>query len=70
MVIWLYINHILNNFVVINFVLLIFFTYTFMICILINFVVSMVENVLLEAPTPEEEYRESIPTVSTSAPGK
>jgi hypothetical protein len=54
-VIWLYFNHILNNFVVIHFVLLFFFTYTFMI-VLINFVVSMEENVVLEAHTVEEEH--------------
>jgi hypothetical protein len=63
MVIWLYFNHILNNFVVI-------LTYTFMIAI-IKFVVSMVENVVLEARTVEEEHvGETISTVSTNAPGK
>ena len=63
MVIWLYFNHILNNFVVI-------LTYTFMIAI-IKFVVSMVENVVLEARTVEEEHMgATISTVSTSAPGK
>jgi hypothetical protein len=40
MVIWLYFDHILNNFVVIHFVLLFVFTYTFII-VLIKFVVSM-----------------------------
>ena len=53
MIIWLYFNHILDNFVVIHFVLLFFFTYTFMI-VRINFVVSMEENVVLEAHTVEE----------------
>jgi Na+/citrate or Na+/malate symporter len=63
MVIWLYFNHILNNFVVI-------LTYTFMIAI-IKFVVSMAENVVLEARTVEEEHVEAtISTVSTSTPGK
>jgi hypothetical protein len=63
MVIWLYFNHILNNFVVI-------LTYTFMIAI-IKFVVSMAENVVLEASTVEEEHvEETISMVSTSAPGK
>jgi hypothetical protein len=63
MVIWLYFNHILNNFVVI-------LTYTFMI-VIIKFVVSMAENVVLEARTVEEEHAgETIPTVSTSASGK
>jgi hypothetical protein len=70
MVIWVYFNHILNNFVVIHFVLLFFFTYTFMI-VIIKFVVSMVENVVLEARTVEEEHAgETIPMVLTSAPGK
>jgi hypothetical protein len=70
MVIWLYFNHILNNFAVIHFVLLFFFTYTFMI-VIINFVVSMVENVVLEACTVEEEHiGATIPTVLTSAPTK
>jgi hypothetical protein len=69
-VIWLYFNHILNNFVVIHFVLLFFFTYTFMI-VLIKFVVSMEENVVLEGHTVEEEHGGgTIPTVSTSALGK
>jgi hypothetical protein len=68
-VIWLYFNHILNNFVVIHFVLLFFFTYTFMI-VLINFVVSMETNVILEDHTVEEEHMgETIPMVSTSALG-
>ena len=63
MVIWLYFNHILNNFVVI-------LTYTFMIAI-IKFVVSMAENVVLEVSTIEEEHVEAaISTVSTSALGK
>ena len=63
MVIWVYFNHILNNFVVI-------LTYTFMIFI-IKFVVSMAENVVLEARTVEEEHvGATISTVSTSAPGK
>jgi len=63
MVIWLYFNHILNNFVVI-------LTYTFMI-VIIKFVVSMAENVVLEARTVEEEHAgETISMVSTSAPGK
>jgi hypothetical protein len=36
--------------------------------ILINFVVSMAENVVLEARTVEEEHvGETIPTMSTSA---
>jgi hypothetical protein len=70
MVIWLYFNHILNNFIVIHFVLLFFFTYTFMI-VLINFLVSMAENVVLEARTVEEEYTgETVPMVLTSALGK
>jgi hypothetical protein len=70
MVIWLYFNHILNNFVVIHFVLLFFFTYTFMI-VRINFVVSMVENVVLEARIVEEEHTgATIPTVPTDALGK
>jgi hypothetical protein len=69
-IIWLYFNHILNNFVVIHFVFLFFFTYTFMI-VHINFVVSMTENVLLEAHTFEEDHvGETIPMVSTSALGK
>jgi hypothetical protein len=68
MVIWLYFNHILNNFVVIHFVVIL--TYTFMI-VIIKFVVSMAENVVLEARTVEEEHAgATIPTVSTSAPGK
>jgi hypothetical protein len=68
-VIWLYFNHILNNFVVIHFVLTFFFTYTFMI-VLINFVVSMVENGVLEARTFEEEQvGATIPMVSTNALG-
>jgi hypothetical protein len=63
MVIWLYFKHILNNFLVI-------LTYTFMIAI-IKFVVSMAENVLLEACIVEEEHvGATISTVSTSAPGK
>jgi hypothetical protein len=63
MVIWLYFNHILNNFVVI-------LTYTFMISI-IKFVVSMEENVVFEDRTVEEEHvGETILTVSTSALGK
>ena len=63
MVIWLHFNHILNNFVVI-------LTYTFMI-VIIKFVVSMAENVVLEARTVEEEHAgETIPTVSASALGK
>jgi hypothetical protein len=70
MVIWVYFNHILNNFVVIHFVLLFFFTYTFII-VIIKFVVSMAENVVLEARTVEEEHAgETIPMVLTSAPGK
>ena len=67
MVIWLYFNHILNNFVVIHFVLLFFFTYTFMI-VFMMFVVSMVENVVLEACKIEEEHTgATIPMVPTSA---
>ena len=63
MVIWMYFNHILNNFVVI-------LTYTFMI-VIIKFVVSMAENVVLEARTVEEEHAgATISTVSTSAPSK
>jgi hypothetical protein len=63
MVIWLYFNHILNNFVVI-------LTYTFMISI-IKFVVSMAENVVLEAHIIEEEHvGATISMVLTSAPGK
>jgi hypothetical protein len=63
MVIWLYFNHILNNFVVI-------LTYTFMIAI-IKFVVSMAENVVLEARTVEEDHvGATISMVSTCAPGK
>jgi hypothetical protein len=70
MVIWLYSNHIFNNSVVIHFVLLIFFTYTFMI-VLIKFVVSMAENVVFEGHTVEEDHAgETIPAVSTSALGK
>jgi hypothetical protein len=69
MVIWLYFNHILNNFVVIHFLLLFFFTYTFMI-VLIKFLVSMEDNVILEGHTVEEEHAgETIPTVPTSALG-
>jgi hypothetical protein len=69
-VIWLYFNHILNNFVVIHFVLITFFTYTFMI-VLIKFVVSMTNNVVLEGHTIEEKHMgETIPTVPTSALGK
>jgi hypothetical protein len=38
---------------------------------IIKFVVSMAENVVLEARTVEEEHvEETISTVSTSAPGK
>jgi hypothetical protein len=38
---------------------------------IIKFVVSMAENVVLEARTVEEEHVEAtISTVSTSAPGK
>ena len=70
MVIWLYFNNIFNNFVVIHFVLLFFFTYTFMI-VLIKFVVSMAENFVLEACTGEDEHAgATIPTVLTSALGK
>jgi hypothetical protein len=70
MVIWLYFNHMLNNFVVIHFVLLFFFTYTFMI-VLIKIVVSMAENIVLEGHIVEEEHAgETIPMVSTSALGK
>jgi len=70
MVIWLYFNHILNNFIVIHFVLLFFCTYTFMI-VLIKFVVSMTKNVVLEGHTVEEEHAgATIPTVSTNALGK
>ena len=59
----MYFNHILNNFVVI-------LTYTFMI-VIIKFVVSMAENVVLEARTVEEEHAgATIPMVLTSAPGK
>jgi hypothetical protein len=39
--------------------------------VLIKFVVSMVENVVLEARTVEEEYTgETVPMVLTSALGK
>jgi hypothetical protein len=39
--------------------------------VIIKFVVSMAKNVVLEARTVEEEHAgETIPTVSTSAPGK
>ena len=63
MVIWLYFNHILNNFVVI-------LTYTFMIAI-IKFVVSMAENVVLEGHTIEKDHMvATILMVSTNALGK
>jgi hypothetical protein len=69
-IIWLYFNHILNNFVVIRFVLLFFLTYTFMI-FLIKFVVSMAENIVLEVHTVEEEHAgATIPMVTTIALGK
>jgi len=50
----LYINHILNNLV------------------LINFVVSMAENVIDDPPQPEDQVNrpEAIPTVLTRGPGK
>jgi hypothetical protein len=68
--IWLYFNHILNNFIVIHFVLLFVFTYTFVI-VLIKFVVLISENGVLEVSTFEEEHgEETIPMVSTSALGK
>jgi hypothetical protein len=69
MVKWLYINHILNNFTykfcTSNFYYL--YIYGF---VLINFVISMAENVVVEPPRPEDdqENRESIPTVPTSGP--
>jgi hypothetical protein len=60
----------LNNFIVIYFVLLIFFTYKFII-VHIKFVVSMAKNVVIESHTVEEEHvGETIPTVLTSALGK
>jgi hypothetical protein len=70
MVIWMYFNHILNNFVAMHYVLPFFFTYTFMI-VLINFVISMEENFVLDAHTIEEDHaEETIPIVSMSALGK
>ena len=50
----LYINHILNNFV------------------LINFDVSMAENVIDDPPRPEDQVNRlaAIPTVSTRGQGK
>jgi hypothetical protein len=50
----LYINHILNNFV------------------LINFDVSMAENVIDDPPRPEDQVNRptTIPTVPTRGPGK
>jgi hypothetical protein len=70
MVIWLYFNHILNNSVVIHFVLPFFFSYTFII-VFIKYVVSMAENVVLEAHIVEEEHvGTTIPMVATSALGK
>ena len=50
----LYINHILNNFV------------------LINFDVSMAENVIVDPPRPKDEVNRSktIPTVLTRGPSK
>jgi hypothetical protein len=53
-----------------HFVLLFFLTYTFMI-VLIKFVVSMEENVVLEGHIFEEEHEgETIRTVPTNARGK
>ena len=70
MIIWLHFNHIFNNFIVVHFELLLFFTYTFMI-VLIKFMVSMEDNVLLDVHTIEEENAgESIPMVLTSTLGK
>jgi hypothetical protein len=50
----LYINHILNNFV------------------LINFDISMAENVIDDHPQPKNQVNspETIPTVPTRGPGK
>jgi hypothetical protein len=55
----LYINHILNNFVVINF-------------LLINFDISMEENVIVDPPQPEYQVNRPtvIPAVLTRGPGK
>ena len=54
MVKFVYINHILNNFV------------------LINFDVSMVENVIVDPPRPEDQVNRltTIPTVPTRGPSK
>jgi hypothetical protein len=53
MVKWMYINHIVNN------------------SVLINFDVSMVENVIVFPPRPEDQVnRVAIPTVLTRGLGK
>jgi hypothetical protein len=59
MVKWLYVNHILNNYVVRNF-------------LLTNFDVSMEENFIVDPPPPEDQVNRSttIPTVLTRGPGK
>lgn len=61
MVIWLYINHILNNFSLIFFYLFIYD------CVVINFVLSMAEHIIQEDPLLEEDHMATIPTVKTSA---
>jgi hypothetical protein len=55
----LYINHIFNNFVLIN-------------CVLINFDFLMAENVIVYPPRPKYQVKRptSIPTMPTRGPGK